>query len=422
MSADLKYWVWLTLAFGSANSRKWNALSHYATVSEAYERISSGDLKYVMPQDEKRVSSTKMEQADKLIGYCSDNGINIYCFDDEDFPDRLRQIYNPPSVLFTYGSLKGLDDSVVISAVGTRKPSKYSAYVTDRICHELSEAGVVIASGFAVGLDSVALRAAMISGGRAIAVLPCGLNYDYPKENASAKKVVARNGAVISEYLPNDRPSSFYFRARNRILAGISLGTLVTQAGIGSGALSTAAFALAQGKDIFCIPPHELFNDDYAGVTGLLRDGAIPVFDARDILNEYYSVYAHKLNPNADVFKLRSESGLFSEEDGACRRSKRVKASVRPGVETGENPASGEPQAHARTQEFPAVCAADLEALSEGKRKILEFISENGAVLFDEIALSCEGVEDIETILTELELDGFVRSLSGNRYAIQKLC
>lgn len=404
MSPELKYWMWLTMAFGPANARKWNTMSHYVSAKEAYERISSGELRYVSGQDRTKVESAKLEDAEKVIEYCRKNGINIYCYDCEGFPDRLREIYNPPSVLFVLGRLEGMCDSVMISCVGTRRPSKYSVSVTEKIIGELVDAGVVIASGFAVGLDSVALRSAMLAGGRAIAVLPCGLMYNYPKENSSAKKIIAAKGAVISEYFPNDRVSPLTFRARNRILAGISLGTFVTQAGAGSGALSTASFAIAQGKDLFCIPPHELFNDNYSGVTGLLRDGAIPVFDARDILNEYYSVYAHKLNSGADA--LRRGGGLFESAERPRKQSepeetkKRTKKSV-----SADNSA--------------AYNAMDLESLPEGKRLLVEYIYEHGSALFDELSEAAEsgGICDIETLLTELECDGYITSLPGNRYA-----
>ena len=185
MDSDLIYWRWLTIAFGPANSRKWNTLSHYASVKEAYESISSGNLKFVMPQDITSVKSAEMERAQKLAEYCKSKRINIYCFDDAEYPAGLKEIYNPPSVLFAVGDISVINDSVVLACVGTRTPSEYSVRVTERICSRLADTGVVIASGMAPGLDSIALKAGIKAGGKVVSVLPCGMFYDYPKNGAA---------------------------------------------------------------------------------------------------------------------------------------------------------------------------------------------------------------------------------------------
>lgn len=402
MRSDLIYWLWLTIAFGPANSRKWNTMSHYGSVKEAYEDISRGNMSFVMPQDVRSVKSAKIEQAIKLCEYCKNKRINIYCLEDEKFPERLKEIYNPPSVLFCVGRIGIINESVVIACVGTRNASEYSVNVTTRICAELADSGIVIASGNALGLDSAAIKAAAEAGGRAVSVLPCGLLYDYPKGSAGIKRTAALKGAVISEFFPDDRPSPLSFHARNRILSGISMGTLITQAGTKSGALSTASFALAQGRDIFCIPPHELYSDSYAGVTGLIRDGAIPVFDSRDILREYYSVYSHRLNHNSTVLGQKSAEGVFAEKP-----KKPVEKPKPRKTAENESPAKVE------------VKIVNTDGMSDEKKKIIEFVSENGAVHFDDILSLSDWSQDIENMLTELELDGIIMSVSGNRYIIQ---
>ncbi len=415
MRSELVYWVWLTIAFGPANSRKWNLLSHYDSAKTAYDKISSGDLTHVTPPDKDRVLSATIEQAQKLIEYCEKKEIQIYSFDDDIYPDRLREIYNPPSVLFVIGDISGLDETVVISCVGTKKPSDYSVDIASRICYDLAKSGVTIASGFTVGLDSIAHKSAIKAGGKTIAVLPCGLLYDYPKENAKSKSVIAKFGAVISEYFPDEKASSLYFHARNRILSGLGLGTLVLQAGSKSGALSTASFALTQGRDIFCIPPHELYNDDYAGATNLIRDGAIPVFDALDILNEYYSIYAHKLNPESDVLKLRSASGLFAREDSSAPKksvAKKQKTKEEPKQTT---PTESEVKPEAKTSKS-RTAPENLDGIS---LKVWEYLADNGAVLADELSDALDiDITELEMLLTDLELDGSIRSLPGNRFSI----
>ncbi|MCD8346154.1 MAG: DNA-protecting protein DprA [Oscillospiraceae bacterium] len=411
MTESTKYWLWLTLAYGPANSRKWNFLSHYSSVREAYDHVSSGDFTNVLPQDKRPMELATPQKVEELISECEKNRITIYSYDDPEFPDRLREIYNPPSVIFTLGRLDAIDETVIITSVGTRKPDDYSRAIASRLIRELAQAGVTIASGCASGLDSVSLVSAIKGGGKVYTVMPCGLLSDYPKNSASMKKAVAAHGAVISEYLPHSGTTSLNFRLRNRILSAIGLGTLILQAGATSGSLSTANFALSQGKDIFCIPPHNLYDDSYSGVILLLRDGAIPVFDSRDILNEYYSVYAHRLNYGADIFSQRSESGLFGKNrkvDSESEPEKVIRKKPRPEPkeeEMAEQPIEPRP-------------APDLSGLSDGRRKIVEFILSHGVVLFDEIAENIDGTVDLETALTELELDGIIRSLSGNRYTV----
>ncbi|MCD8106935.1 MAG: DNA-protecting protein DprA [Oscillospiraceae bacterium] len=409
MTESTKYWLWLTLVYGPANSRKWNLMSHYSSVDEAYEHISSGDYSNVLPQDKKAFELATMDKVSELISECEKQRITIYSYDDPDFPDRLREIYNPPSVIFTLGRLDRIDESVIITAVGTRKPDDYSRAISSRLIGELAQAGVTIASGCASGLDSVSLVSAIKAGGKVYTVMPCGLLYDYPKNSTAMKRAVSAHGAVISECLPHSGSNALNFRMRNRILSAIGLGTLILQAGSTSGSLSTAAFALSQGKDIFCVPPHNLYDDSYSGVISLLRDGAIPVFDSRDILNEYYSVYAHRLNYSADVFSQRSQSGLFGiNKNPEPTPIRPTKKNSRP------KPQDSEPA----EQVIEPRPLPDMSGLSDDRRKIVEYILSNGIVLFDEIAENVEDTLDLETALTELELDGIIRSLSGNRYTV----
>lgn len=396
------------MAFGPANPRKWNTLSHYVSVKTAYEAISSGDMRYVMPDDRKGIESTTLDHARKMLDFIASKEIGICCFDDDIFPDRLKDIYNPPSVLFYLGDISIIDSSVVVSCVGTKAPSEYSVKVSDRICFDLAKSGVIIASGFAVGLDSVAHNGAIKAGGKTVAVLPCGILHDYPKENAKAKQLVAEHGAVISEYFPADKATTYNFRSRNRLLSGIGLGTLVLQAGAKSGALSTASFAISQGKDIFCIPPHELYDDEYSGVIGLIRDGAIPVFDARDILNEYYTAYAHKLNPNSEVFNRRADSPLFAKTE---------KPASKPSAEPSKKKSPAKKKAPKPEAEKPRLM--DTGSMPESQRLIYEFLADNGAQLLDAIfdALGSK-ISAIESELTDMELDGIIRALPGNRFSI----
>lgn len=406
MYTERDYWMWLTVAFGPANARKWNAVSHYGSVEAAYEALNERrDMSHVLPQDIQGIRTACMEQVEDLINYCGGSGIKYTVYGDDDYPQRLKEIYNPPTMLFYYGDISVLDGPV-ISAVGTRKPEKYFVEAAEKICAGLAARGVAIASGFAVGLDSVAHSAAIAAGGKTVAVLPCGILHDYPPENAGKHKMLAMHGAVISEYFPNDPPSSLTFRARNRILSGIGLGTLVLQTGPKGGALSTASFALSQGRDIFCIPPL-MFDTASAGVIPLLRDGAIPVFDISDVLNEYDGGIKHK---------LPTESAAKTPPKPRPAPPKK-KQTERP---LGNIPPKDEEPAHADEEKQAEKSPSDnIAAMLDGKKKeIYELIRDNSEIHLDSIAVGIGDINELEAYLTELELEGLIRSLPGNRFTV----
>ena len=239
-----------------------------------------------LSEDEKlRAKQTRNGAVREVLKLCYDNGIKIITLDDKEYPALLRNIDNPPIVLFCAGNLNDLDSSLTISAVGTRKPSEYGIAVTRRIIPQLTKVGAVITSGLAVGIDAAAHKSCLNSGGRTIGVLACGILVNYPMENAGLKRGIVENGgAVISELLPFTRPSADYFQYRNRIISGLSLGTLIIEASDKSGALITANHACEQGREVFFIPPHDILSPRFMGVAALGRDGATPVYSYLDIL------------------------------------------------------------------------------------------------------------------------------------------
>lgn len=427
--SDLFYWLWLTIAFGPANPRKWNLYSHLGSVKEVYERLSDGDMTGVLPKDIKLIKSATDLMVEKLIALCEQKEISIAHYDDPIYPQRLKEIYNPPSVLFYQGDISEIDKSIVITVVGTRKPSEYSAEVCRKLCTELVHAGASIASGFALGLDSMAHRSALKAGGKTYAVLPCGILNDYPAENAGSKRIIASQGAVISEYFPGDKASPLTFRARNRILSGIGLGTLIIQAGMHSGSLSTASFAVSQGRDIFCVPPHDIYDSSYDGVKKLIRDGAVTVLSAEDILDEYAESYPHILGSVKPATKKEPEQEPANEpkkehKQGAALRRQKTEAGGRNLNSADNVNAALKRQAEEKIpkkaqEETDSVRNAPYtEELIGTKKEIYDFIKERGEAHLDELAVGIGDVHELEAFLTELELDGHIRSLPGNRFTV----
>ncbi len=212
-------------------------------------------------------------------------GIALLTIRDEKYPKILKEIYNPPALLY-YKGLFSDDEEFSLAVVGTRKMTSYGQQITPEIISDLSKNGLTIVSGMALGIDALAHETALKNNGRTIAVLGSGLDSQniYPAHNRYlAQKIVEQGGLVISEYPLGMLPLKYNFPARNRIISGLSLGTLVVEAGESSGALITAKCALEQNREVFAIPG-SIYNQNSIGTNNLIKLGARPVSSANDIL------------------------------------------------------------------------------------------------------------------------------------------
>ncbi|NJN67407.1 MAG: DNA-protecting protein DprA [Chloroflexaceae bacterium] len=209
-------------------------------------------------------------------------GAHVLTIEDAEYPRILAQIAAPPPLLYVRGSLSVLDEWA-LAVVGTRSPTTYGKEATRRIVTDLARSGLTIVSGLAVGIDGVAHQAALEAGGRTIGVLGCGVDVLYPDRNIRLAEEMLECGALLSDYPLGTRPYPSNFPPRNRIISGLTVGTLVTEAGEKSGALITVDFALEQGRDVFAVPG-TIFSQKSQGVHQLIRNGAELVTCAQDIL------------------------------------------------------------------------------------------------------------------------------------------
>ena len=198
------------------------------------------------------------------------------------YPPLLSELHDPPATLFVRGEADVLLTPGV-AVVGARSCSAYGAQVARSLARELASVGVVVVSGLARGVDGEAHRGALEGGGQTVAVLGCGIDRDYPRSNAELARRIVASGAVVSEYPPGVEPAPWRFPARNRIIAALSLATVVVEARERSGALITADFALELGRDVFAVPG-EITSGLSAGTNDLLRQGAAPLTAVRDVL------------------------------------------------------------------------------------------------------------------------------------------
>ncbi len=211
-------------------------------------------------------------------------GAHVLTWEDEAYPRLLAEIPDPPPVLYVRGELKP-EDAWAVAVVGTRRASTYGREVTRRLVTVLAQSGVTIVSGLARGIDAVAHQTALEAGGRTIAVMGCGIDLVYPPEHRDLARRLVGQGALVTEYPPGTPPEPGNFPPRNRIISGLSLGVLITEAGRDSGALITADYAAEQGRDVFAVPG-SILSAGCAGTNRLIQDGAKPVLDAADILQE----------------------------------------------------------------------------------------------------------------------------------------
>lgn len=237
-------------------------------------------------QKARDILSHDPEIAENILSYCKNNDIALITYFDEEYPQRLKNTGDPPMLLYCKGDINVLKTKHAVAMVGARKPTKYSADVAKHFSSALSQLGMTVVSGFAKGIDSISHEAAITVSGKTIAVLACGVDYDYPSGSGIFKKLVSENGVIISEYPPLEKPERAAFKIRNRIISGLSEAVLVVQAGEKSGSLNTVSHALEQGRDVFVIPPADILGSTYAGQTEILREGATPVYSPDDIVKD----------------------------------------------------------------------------------------------------------------------------------------
>lgn len=408
---EIRCLLWLVMVFGAGSPRIWKALHRYGSPQKAVEVLQKpeSDAALHLPEHTlRRIRQTGEAQVEEMLARCEKLRLSILWYGDEAYPPQLLSIVNPPVLLFYQGDSSLLQEHLLLTIVGTRNPSPYSLQVEKTICHDLVQMGFVPVTGYAVGIDITANRCALEADKPSIALMGCGLDVAYPQPHANLKYEIARRSLILSEFLPGTSPAPSNFPLRNRVLSGLSMGTFVIQAPARSGALITAENAMEQGRDVFCIPPADIFDKRYMGVIKYLRDGAIPVFDSRDIVYEYYTSHAHMIGASAlyDETREKSESSVMTlgESDAVQQPSRRKQ---RP----------PEPKIPEETEPDPAIDPMPEEELEGLAGEILSLLQRQRVMHMDQIAAELEvSMEELTTTLTELELYGKLERLPGKQF------
>lgn len=388
MDNNIIYWVWLQQVLGYGNSKIKNLLSKYKDARSFYELGFNGwkSSGLLTEKGLTKARSYSIDNIKTIVDKCIKFEQSIITFNDIEYPERLRNISNPPCVLYFKGNLPDIENCLAISIVGTRTANSESINTSFEFAYELSKAGALIISGGAIGIDESAHKGALNSGRETVCVLGNGVDVNYPRENSSLRYDISRNGVLISEYPPETPPISRNFPIRNRIISGLSLGTLVIQAGKRSGALITANLAMEQNRDVFSIPGN-IKNKLYEGTNNLIKIGAKPATCPMDIIEEYIGVYADKFN--IKKLDIDTESD-FSNED---------KFSVDI------------------TSKYSYNETKTVKGLSDNAKKVYNILDYDKKHIDDIMIQTKLQMNIVLQAITELEINDLINSYSGRMYS-----
>ena len=296
------HWIWLATRDGLGDRGRMALLQHFADAEDIYF-ADPGAYAQVEGLSQDAINSLQdkaLHGAEKIVADCRRENIHILTWQDALYPKRLKNISDPPVVLYYKGCLPEADTLPLIAVVGTRSASAYGLSAAKRLGYQIATCGGVIVSGVASGVDSMAMRGALTAGTPVIGVLGCGADVVYPASNRALYADTERVGCLLTEFPPGTPPVGWNFPRRNRIISGISCGVLVVEAPEKSGALITARQAADQGRDVFVVPGN-IDVESCRGSNALLRDGAIAVSSGWDVVSEYESMFPGKISKNTGL-------------------------------------------------------------------------------------------------------------------------
>lgn len=395
MSA-LSYWIWLSNAELSVRTKA-ALMEHYGDAETAFFAPAGefAHIEGVSRADAAILEKRDMSDTARIIEECQAQGLSVISYQDSAYPSRLRNIYAPPPVLYVKGRLPAVDDNAVIAVVGTRKATPYGLKMARTIAGEIVRCGGIVISGLTHGIDAAAAEGALSAGGICVGVLGTAHQDDAGVLYAG----VAERGAVISEYAPGSPAQRSFFRDRNRITAGLSVGAVAVEAPEKSGTRLFVAEAAAQGKEIFAVPGNADAKMS-AGTIDMLKDGAKPVTCGWDVVSEFEYLFPGKLRkaPAARGETRRIEAESVENAPVLQKETKKVidKENGRRYIDLKDQ----------------------LRDLSETQLKIITAVDNGGTHIDDIIETTGLGTATVLAQLTVLEIKGYIRREAGRRIAL----
>lgn len=396
------YWLWLALHPVLSEQEKCRLLRACPDPEDLFFTDREGPWAEELDELVRKARSHRdLKEVERTIARCAREDLRIVPYGDEMYPGRLRNISDPPVVLYCKGTIPDLDTVPGIGVVGTRKASAYGITTARQLGWQLARCGGAVISGMALGIDAAAMDGALKAGGTVVGVLGCGAEQVYPKANRSLFEAMEESGCILSEFPPGTPPNKWNFPRRNRIISGLSCGVLVVEAPEKSGSLITAHQAAEQGRDVFVVPG----NVDLPGFAGsyrLLREGAAPANSGWDVLSDYAPLYPEK---------LRRDMSLPPEDRAPAAP---VRAPQKP-----EKTVKREPADKKVIDKAPSAPYIDLNEilpkLTEDERAIVTALRDGVGQADDVIAGTGMTTGKFLAAMTMLEIKGIIRRLPGKR-------
>ena len=397
------YWLWLTTKFRIAGTHAARLFERFDSIEDIYFSKNYNNIYGIKEKERSLLLDKDLTKAKKELEGIYTLGGKIIAYDSENYPQILKNIPDPPYLLYIMGKLPELDEVLTIGVVGTRRASDYGNLVTERICADLADAGAVTINGLATGIDAVGAWSTIERGGISVGVIGCGIDKVYPRDNAELYAAMTEKGCIMSEFPLGTAPIGTNFPIRNRIIAGLSRGVLVTEAPPKSGALITARFALENNRDVFAVP-RDITDARFTGTNILIQQGAKLVMSADDILSEY--PYAKRVRPDRENAPKRKRASAPKTESAqndtekTQNEEKTEKTAIKPKAVNTQN-------------------SEQYKNLTGGDREIVDMLRKSDLHI-DEISRGTGiPVGELNTRLVMLEMKGHVERLPGGRYQIK---
>ncbi len=414
----LKHWIWLAHRPGLNDRMKALLLQHFRDPEDIYYADSESfcHIEGLREEHMEALRDKDLIPAEEILEACGREKLSILTYRDAAYPVRLKNIADPPLVLYYKGRLPAFDDNPVIAVVGTRKASAYGMTAAKRMGYQIGKCGGIVVSGMAYGIDGMAMAGALTAGQTAVGVLGCGADIVYPLSNRALFRDVEQYGCILSEFPPGMQPARWTFPKRNRIISGLSNGVLVVEAPEKSGALITASLAAEQGRDVFVVPGN-IDQPGFVGSNRLLRDGAIAVSSGWDILSEYEALYPDKIHRETAG---SHQSAYADEVEKAAAEAEKSMPKVAqkprlPGKKT-DLKEKLEKKGIDKSDSSPYSDVSNkLPKLSPEEQKIISALDGGEKLVDDVIAETGLTTGKILACLTMLELKGVIRRLPGKR-------
>lgn len=417
----LVHWIWLAVRPGLSDREKAALVDQFHDPEDIYsmDAESIAQLDHLSPEAREALTDRDLSLARKILRLCEDKRIHICTLHDAQYPSRLKNITDPPLVLYYKGRLPDLDSAPVISVVGTRKATAYGLGISKRMGYQIAQCGGIVVSGLAEGIDGMAMRGALTAGGSVIGVLGCGADVVYPSFHKSLYADTESCGCLLTEFPPGTPPLRWNFPKRNRIISGIACGVLVVEAPLKSGSLITARQAADQGRDVFVVPGN-IDVDACAGSNALLRSGAISVSSGWDVVSEYAAIYPDKIRKSTEP---GLQAGYPDEVVAAARREEPLPKVAQKPRSPRKNPAFDKSSKKKPIDNGGSGTYIDLDGdipgLSAEEQQIVDQLRD-GQMLVDELIhrLQLPAGQVLGT-LTMLQIKGITVSLPGKRVALK---